>query len=136
MIKFTSVLLIQFLNLNRCTMGDFQKLRVWQLAKELAVKVYRLTSQPTFSKDYGLKDQIQRSSVSIPSNIAEVDELETDKQSIRHFYIAKGSTAELITQLIIANEVGYIDKNDSDQLINECRIISVMLMKIIQARSK
>jgi len=48
-----------------------------------------------FSKDYGLKDQIQRSAVSIPSNIAEGDDLETDKQSIKHFYIAKGSTAEL-----------------------------------------
>jgi len=76
-------------------MGNFQKLRVWQLAKELAVKIYKLKQTNTFSKDYGLKDQIQRSAVSIPSNIAEGDDLETDKQSIKHFYIAKGSTAEL-----------------------------------------
>ena len=77
-------------------MGNFQKLRVWQLAKELAVKIYKLTQMTAFSKDYGLKDQIQRSAVSIPSNIAEGDDLETDKQSIKHFYIAKGSTAELL----------------------------------------
>jgi four helix bundle protein len=117
-------------------MGDFQKLHVWQSAKELAVKIYKLTSETTFSKDFGLKDQIQRSAVSIPSNIAEGDELETDKQSVRHFYIAKGSTAELMTQLMIAEEIGYIEKSDSDQLINQCKIISVMLMKIIQARGK
>jgi four helix bundle protein len=121
--------------LKRCKMGDFQKLRVWQFAKELAVRTYKLTSKPAFSKDFGLKDQIRRSSVSIPSNIAEGDELETDKQSIRHFYIAKGSAAELRTQLIIAKEVGYIDNDESDELINDSRLISVMLMKIIQARS-
>lgn len=117
-------------------MGNFQKLQVWQLAKELAVKIYKLASKSELSRDYGLKDQIQRSAVSIPSNIAEGDELETDKQSVRHFYIAKGSTAELITQLIIAEEVGYVEKAESDQLINECRRISVMLLKLIQSRSK
>jgi len=78
----------------------------------------------------------QRSAVSIPSNIAEGDDLETDKQSIKHFYIAKGSTAELLTQLIIAQEIGYLDVESSDLLVNDCRIISVMLTKLIQARSK
>jgi four helix bundle protein len=116
-------------------MGNFQKLRVWQISKELAVKIYKLTSNSTFSKDFGLRDQIQRSGVSIPSNIAEGDELETDKQSIRHFYIAKGSTAELLTQLMIAQEIGYIDSESRDNLVNDCMIISVMLSKLIKARS-
>ena len=115
-------------------MGNFQKLRVWQIAKELAVNIYKLTSNQTFSRDLGLRDQIQRSAVSVPSNIAEGDELETDKQSIRHFYIAKGSSAELLTQLIIAHEIGYIDREIKDNLVNECRIISVMLLKLIRAR--
>ena len=117
-------------------MGNFLKLRVWQLAKELAVKIYKLTQTSVFSKDYGLRDQVQRSAVSIPSNIAEGDDLETDKQSVRHFYIAKGSTAELLTQLIIAKEVGYLETEISESLINDCRIISVMLTKLIKARSK
>jgi len=117
-------------------MGNFQNLRVWQLAKELAVRIYKLTQTATFSKDYGLKDQIHRSAVSIPSNIAEGDDLETDKQSIRHFYIAKGSTAELLTQLIIAREIGYLDAETSDSLTNDCKIISVMLTKLIKARGK
>ena len=116
-------------------MGNFQKLRVWQLAKDLAVKIYTLTQNYEFSKDFGFKDQIQRSAVSIPSNISEGDELQTDKQSIRHFYIAKGSSAELLTQIIIGLEIGYINKENADQLIEECKIISVMLTKLIRARS-
>ena len=115
-------------------MGNFQKLRVWQIAKELAIKIYKLTSNPAFSKDLGLRDQIQRSAVSIPSNIAEGDELESDKQSIRHFYIAKGSSAELLTQLIIAHEIGYIECEVKDNLVNDCKVISVMLLKIIKSR--
>jgi four helix bundle protein len=117
-------------------MGNFQKLRVWQMAKELAVKIYKLTNTPKLTKDFGFKDQIQRSAISIPSNIAEGDELDTDKQSVRFFYIAKASSAELLTQLIIGSEIGYIDKVEAEQLIDDCRIISVMLTKLIKARSK
>jgi four helix bundle protein len=91
-------------------MGNFQKLRVWQLAKELAVRIYKLTQSPTFSKDFGLRDQIQRSAISIPSNIAEGDNLDTDKQSIRHFYIARGSTAELGTQLMLTALIKHRSK--------------------------
>lgn len=116
-------------------MGNFQKLRVWQFAKEIAVKIYRLTRTKEFSKDFGLKDQIQRSAVSIASNIAEGDELGTDKLSIRYFYISKGSTAELMTQLIIANEIGYIDDITTNNLVDECNRISAMLSKLIKARS-
>ncbi len=116
-------------------MAKFQELRVWQTAKEIAVNIYHLTDSRIFSKDFGLKDQIQRASVSIASNIAEGDELGSDKQAVRHFYIAKGSAAELMTQLIIANEIGYIEKQISDQLIDQCDKISAMLSKLIKARS-
>jgi four helix bundle protein len=116
-------------------MGNFQKLRVWQLAKELAVNIYKLTQNQGISKDYGFKDQIQRSAISISSNISEGDELSSDKQSIHYFYIAKGSTAELLTQIIIGKEIGYINGVEADKLVNDCKIISVMLMKLIRARS-
>jgi four helix bundle protein len=116
-------------------MGNFQKLRVWQLAKDLAVRIYKLTNGGEISKDFGFKDQIQRSAISIPSNIAEGDDLETDKQSIRHFYIAKGSSAELLTQIIIGHEIGYFRESEAEQLMTDCRIISVMLTKLIRARS-
>ena len=116
-------------------MGNFKELRVWQIAKELAVKIYKMTQNPQFKKDFGFKDQIQRSAVSIPSNIAEGDELGTDKQSVRYFYISKGSAAELLTQLIIANEIGYIDDMTKDNLVDECDKISAMLSRLIKARS-
>ena len=67
-------------------MGNFQKLKVWQRAKELAVFLYKLTGQGEFAKDWGLRDQIRRSAVSIPSNVAEGDELDTDRQSIKFFF--------------------------------------------------
>lgn len=112
------------------------KLRVWQLAKDIAVKIYRLTREKEFARDFGLKDQIQRSAVSIASNIAEGDELGSDKQSVRYFYISKGSVAELTTQLIIANEIGYIDVDTTKSFLDDCDKISAMLTKLIQARSK
>ena len=115
-------------------MGNFQKLRVWLIAKELAIKTYKLTQNPQFKKDFGFKDQIQRSAVSIPSNIAEGDESGTDKLSVRYFYIAKGSAAELMTQFIIANEIGYIDSELKNQLVDYCDKLSSMLTNLIKAR--
>jgi four helix bundle protein len=116
-------------------MGNFKKLHVWQKAKDLTVKIYKLSESGPLVKDFGLRDQIRRAAVSIPSNIAEGDELDTDKQSVRFFYIAKGSTAELITQLIITNEIGYIDKETTDSLVNESHLISRMLYKLIESRA-
>ena len=117
-------------------MGDFRKLQVWLKAKDLAVTVYHLTKNELIAKDYGFKDQIQRASVSIPSNIAEGDELGSDKQSVRHFYIAKGSSAELQTLIIIGSEIGYIESNIAEELINVSKTVSYMLAKLISARSK
>jgi four helix bundle protein len=117
-------------------MGNFQKLHVWQLAKDLAVKIYKYTRSTPLSKDFGLRDQIQRAAVSIPCNIAEGDESGTNKLSIRYFYTAKGSVAELQTQLIIAHEIGYLDLSVKDELFSECDRISIMINKIIKARSE
>ena len=115
-------------------MGKFKELRVWQRGKNLAVSIYRLTGQGTFSKDYGLRDQIRRAAVSIPSNIAEGDELGSDKHAIRFFYTAKGSSAEVLTQAIIASEIGYLCDEDFLYVENECETISGMLARLIKAR--
>lgn len=88
----------------------FRDLRVWQTSKELAVQIYSMTSDGKFTRDFGLRDQMRRSAISISSNIAEGDERDTDRESVRFFFIAKGSTAELLTQTIIAHEIGYIDE--------------------------
>jgi four helix bundle protein len=84
-------------------MSHFEELKVWQKAVDLAVKVYDITKKDPFNKDWGLIDQMRRSSVSISSNISEGDQLDSDKSSVRHFRIAKGLCAELYTQTIISN---------------------------------
>lgn len=117
-------------------MGKFRELKVWQRSKELAVFIYKLTDNGSFAKDFGLRDQIRRASVSIPSNIAEGDELSTDKQAIRFFYIAKGSSAEVLTQAIIALEINYINGESFSHIEKECQSISSMLTRLIQARAK
>jgi four helix bundle protein len=117
-------------------MGNFQELKVWHKAKELAVFLYNISRQGELSKDYGFRDQIRRSAVSISSNIAEGDELDTDRQSVKYFYIGKGSSAELLTQSIIANEIGYLATEHFERIRKECLSISSMLTRLIQARSK
>jgi len=115
-------------------MGNFQKLHVWKIAKDQAVKIYKVIKSTSLSKDFGLRDQIQRAAVSIPSNIAEGDESGTNKLSVKYFNTAKGSIAELQTQIIIAHEIGYIDCCLKDQILNECDRISIMLGKLIKGR--
>jgi four helix bundle protein len=117
-------------------MGKFQDLKVWKRGKDLAVAIYKLNGHGIFSKDWGLRDQIRKAAVSIPSNIAEGDELGTNKQAIRFFFTSKGSTAEVLTQAIIAHEIGYLDDKDFQHLQKECRSISGMLTRLIQSRSK
>ncbi len=114
----------------------FQGLKVWQKGKELAVYIYGVTNSGRFKSDYGLRDQIRRAAVSIPSNIAEGDERETDKEAVRYFYIAKGSSAEVLTQAIIALEVKYIAQETFDGIKQRCVEISSMLSRLIAARSK
>jgi four helix bundle protein len=116
-------------------MSNYENLKVWHRAVDLAVSIYRLTqSNKLFVKDFGLKDQLQRSSVSISSNISEGNELGTDKQAIRQFFIAKGSAAEVYTQLIISCKIGYITEDDCKYYLNECKGISSMLINLIKSR--
>ena len=117
-------------------MSNYENLKVWHRSVELAVSIYKLTANnKSFINDFGLKDQIQRSSVSISSNISEGDELGTDKQAVRHFYIAKGSSAELYTQLTISYKIGYLPEEESTYYLNECKAISSMLTNLIKSRS-
>ncbi len=115
-------------------MGKFKELRVWQDAVGLAERVYRVTFEGAFAKDFGLRGQIQRAVVSISSNIAEGDERGTNKEAVHYFNIAKGSAAEVITQLNIAYRIGYLDKNTFEEMENETEKIRASIKKLIQAR--
>ncbi|MFH2108117.1 MAG: four helix bundle protein [Chrysiogenia bacterium] len=113
----------------------FRGLKVWQRGKALAVKVYEISGKGRFYSDHSLRDQVRSAAVSIPSNIAEGDTLGTDKQSIRHFRIAKGSCAELMTQFEIAQEIGYIPFDTLAEIQEECLGLSGMLQRLINSRS-
>ena len=116
--------------------AGFRSLIVWQKSRDLAVAIYRLTNEGVIARDFGLIDQLRRSAVSIPSNIAEGDERDTNRDSVRFLYIAKGSLAELITQLEIARLVGYISEEHWLGLDAECANIAKMLGSLIKVRSE
>jgi four helix bundle protein len=115
-------------------MGNFRELKVWQKARELAVSVYKFSSAGDLAKDFSFRDQIRRSAVSIVSNIAEGDDSGGDKVSVRYFNIAKGSSAELYTQLLILKDLEISDSDKLNDLISECDAISRMLHRLIEAR--
>lgn len=116
-------------------MGDFRELRVWQAAKQLAVYVYSITTEGSLARDYGLRDQIQRSAVSICSNIAEGDGRGSDKDAVRFFFIARGSLAELISQVEIAYEIGYLTCPVADKFKTQTDAIGRILGALIKART-
>ena len=113
---------------------NFRDLRVWQVGKELAVRVYSLTRDGRISRDYGLASQMQRAAVSIASNIAEGYERNSDKEFVRFLLIAKGSLSELRTQLEIAKEVKYIQQNSYNEVERTCKQLAGMLTNLIKAR--
>jgi four helix bundle protein len=112
----------------------FKDLAVWRRAKDLAVNVYQISRNGSFGRDFALTDQIRRSAVSVASNLAEGDERETDKEAIRFFYIAKGSVAELRTQIQIACEAGCLKKALYDSLEAEYALLGKMIGSLIRAR--
>ena len=111
---------------------DFEKLAVWKRGCRFAVSLYEKIKN---CKDPGLYSQMTRAAVSIPSNIAEGAERKTRKDFVHFLYIAKGSAAELRTQLYIAAELKIISKEDMQMLIRECKELSKMLKGLINALS-
>jgi len=116
----------------RKKVSRFEDLAVWQEGCDLAVQIYELSREGKLARDYGLRDQMTRSAVSIPSNIAEGKERETAPELIRYLYIAKGSTGELQTQLYIAQKIGYVDEEVTYKLIQQTKVLSKKLGSFIQ----
>jgi four helix bundle protein len=100
---------------------SFEDLEIWKRACRLATDIYKNLKG---CKDYGLKDQMTRSAVSIASNIAEGAERNSVKEYERFLHIAKGSAAELRTQIYIATRIGVLDKTASEKLVEETKAIS------------
>jgi four helix bundle protein len=88
----------------------FEEIEAWKTARQLTVLIYHLADQGAFAKDYGLKDQIRRASVSVMSNIAEGFESRTNTQFINYLGHAKGSSGEVRSQLYVAFDLKYISQ--------------------------
>ncbi|MFN0038993.1 MAG: four helix bundle protein [Burkholderiales bacterium] len=114
--------------------SNFRELEVWKKARELAIGVYKITTDGMLARDFGLRDQMRRAAVSICSNIAEGNERNTDRDTVRFLYMAKGSAAELMSQTDIASGVGYLESDDAKLLMEHCEEVSRMLGGLIKYR--
>jgi four helix bundle protein len=99
-------------------MAGYQDLKVWQLGIEITKDVYRLTATFPDAEKYGLISQLRRCAVSVPSNIAEGHSRDSQQELLRFCAIAKGSLAELETQLIIAKELCFGNPTEIDRLLD------------------
>ncbi len=115
-------------------MKNVTGLSVWQKGIVLVVEIYRLVKKLPKEELYSLSDQMRRAAVSIPSNIAEGKNRSSDKEFIRFLYIAKGSTAEIETQLFICVKLGYLEKSDIENAENLCTEIAKILNTMISNR--
>ncbi|MGI6391587.1 MAG: four helix bundle protein [Kiritimatiellia bacterium] len=102
----------------------FEDLQIWQMAHDLSVTIYGLTRDGEFSKDWGLRDQIQRASVSVMSNIAEGFERYSRQEFKQFLSIARGSCAEVRSQIQLAKSLGYVSESDCSNICEKCITLS------------
>lgn len=112
-------------------MHNFRKLNIWLDAIVLAKEVYKVTSNYPKEEKFGLVSQINRCSVSVPSNIAEGSSRSSNKEFTYFIKVALGSLFELETQLILSNEFGILDSQDLDKLIEKIIKLQKMLTKFL-----
>ncbi len=111
---------------------DFEELAIFQQARELSTRIYPITLKDEFKNDYRFVHQIHASVGSIMDNIAEGFERTGNKEFINFLYIAKGSCGEVRSQLIRANDVGYLTPEEYDDLYRKCRKLSAGIMNFIK----
>ena len=111
---------------------DFEELAIFQKARELSKKIYPITQRGEFKYDTRFVQQIRASAGSIMDNIAEGFERTGNKEFLNFLYIAKGSCGEVRSQLIRANDLGYMTKEEYDELYTECRNLSAGIMNFIK----
>lgn len=109
------------------TYTTFTELPIWQKAHSIALEIYLLSNNSEFSKDYSLKDQMRRCAISISSNIAEGHDRSSKKEYCYFLHVAKGSSAELRSQLHLARDLNYFDFNTFEKLNAELESINKML---------
>lgn len=110
----------------------FEEIQAWQKAYEVTIDIYKITSEGQFSKDFGLRDQIRRASVSVMANIAEGHGRKSNIEFANFLNLARGSAAEVQSHLHVSAGIGYIDNADFDGLYSKVTEISRMLLSLAQ----
>lgn len=106
-------------------MNSFENLEVWKQSVQLSAELYTYFSE---SKEYGFKDQITRAALSIPSNIAEGCEHDSQKEKLRYLAYAKASSGEVQTQIKVGQLAGFIDSSTAEEWNQQARKISAMIV--------
>lgn len=109
---------------------NFQDLKVWQRAMDLAEEAYSIAKQLPKTEQFALSDQIRRCAISVPSNIAEGQKRLSNKETVQFSSIALGSLGELQTQLLLCKRIYSMDTNG---LVNECEQITKMLTALVKS---
>lgn len=108
-------------------MQNFKELRIWQKSVDLVALIYKVTKRFPDEEKFGLTNQMRRCAVSIPSNIAEGHMRTTNKVFKQFISIARGSCAELETQSLIANRLGFITQQQYQELDEKITEVAKML---------
>ncbi|HDY89964.1 MAG TPA: four helix bundle protein [bacterium] len=110
----------------------FEDIEIWQKSREFTRMIYAISSTENFNKDFGLRDQMRRASVSVLSNISEGFERGGNKEFIHFLSIAKGSCGEIRAQLYVALDQNYIDENDFKCILEKACTLSKMISGFIK----
>lgn len=113
------------------TIERFEDIKAWQVARDLVSVVYRVSGRGKFEKDFGLRDQIRRASVSVMSNTAEGFERCSDKEFCRFLSIAKGSAGEVRSHLFVALDLGYLTPDEFEDLCARSEVVAKALSGFI-----
>ncbi len=116
--------------------SDFKELRIWQQSMDLVTDIYTLLDKLPNVERYALADQIRRSSVSVPSNIAEGQRRNSNKDFIRFLSISRGSLAELETQLLLCVRLNYLKEDIVGDLLLRMKAIDKMIVSLIKTLSR
>ena len=109
----------------------FEDLEVWKEARRLTQRIYQLTKNENFSKDFALRDQIRRAAVSVMSNIAEGFERGGNQEFVQFLYVAKASCGEVRSHVYVALDQSYVAGAEVDELTNSFKRLSSMISNLI-----
>jgi four helix bundle protein len=115
---------------------NFEDLPIWKEAKDLAVRIYKITKEDKLKRNFGLSEQIRKAALSISSNIAEGFDRSSRKEFIKYLYIAKGSVSEVRSQLFICKELGYLDNGISEELLGRTTSLTRQIGALISFLKK